>query len=64
MKIIIYIQSNDGNLNPISMEALAAAQNIKKHNDAEIYAVSFCEDASKKLQITSLMEYCCTIVRS
>tara|TARA_B100000674_G_scaffold341397_1_gene285450 strand:+ start:484 stop:1446 length:963 start_codon:yes stop_codon:yes gene_type:complete len=41
MKILIYIQSAEGKINPISLESLVAAQKLKEEKSAEIYAVTF-----------------------
>ena len=49
MKILIYIQSTDEKINPISLESLAAAQELKEKKDAEIYAVTFSEKVSSDL---------------
>ena len=49
MKILIYIQSSEGKINPISLEALAGAQQLKKQKNAEIYAVTFSEKISEAL---------------
>ena len=49
MKILIYIQSAENKINPISLEALAAAQELKKQRDAEIYVVTFSDKISNDL---------------
>ncbi len=49
MKILIYIQSSEDKINPISLEALAGAQQLKKQKNAEIYAVTFSEKISEAL---------------
>ncbi len=49
MKILIYIQSTDEKINPISLESLVAAQKFKEKKGAEIYAVTFSEKVSNDL---------------
>ena len=49
MKILIYVQSSDGKINPISLESIAAAQEFKKTKNAEIHAVTFCNSVSETL---------------
>ena len=49
MKILIYIQSNDNKINPISLEAISAAQELKKNKNAEVYAITFSRAISEKL---------------
>ena len=49
MKILIYIQSSEGKINPISLESLVAAQQLKKEKSAKIHAVTFCNDIANKL---------------
>ena len=49
MKILIYIQSAENKINPISLEALAAAQELKKQRNAEIYVVTFSDKISNDL---------------
>tara|TARA_Y100001970_G_scaffold31323_1_gene38881 strand:+ start:16096 stop:17043 length:948 start_codon:yes stop_codon:yes gene_type:complete len=52
MKILVYIESANNKIHPVSMESLVAAQQIKKTNNAEIYGVIF-----DKNQSNSLAEY-------
>ena len=49
MKVIVYIQSNEEKINPISLEALVAAQKLKESKSAEIYAVTFSNDIANQL---------------
>ena len=49
MKILIYIQSAEGKINPISLESLVAAQKIKEEKSAEIYAVTFNAEIANEL---------------
>ena len=49
MKILIYIQSSDEKINPISLESLVAAQELKDKVGAEIYAVTFSSMVSENL---------------
>ena len=49
MKILIYIQSAEDKINPISLEALAAAQQLKQGRNAEVYAVTFSDKISNDL---------------
>ena len=50
MKIIVFIQSADGNINGNSLEALCAAQKFSKSSDAEIKLISFDEKAVNELK--------------
>ena len=56
MRILLYIQSTDDKINPISLESLAAAQKIKKHNGAEILAVTFSEATANNISNYNLDE--------
>jgi len=56
MKILIYIQSSDNKINPISLESLVAAQKLKKEKEAEIYAVTFSDEISNELAKYDLNE--------
>ena len=49
MKIIVYIQSSEGKINPISLESLVAAQKLKENKGAEIYAATFSDDIANQL---------------
>ena len=49
MKIFIYIQSTDNKINPISLEALAAAQELKQSKSASIHAITFSKEVSNLL---------------
>ena len=49
MKILIYIQSSENKINPISLESLVAAQKLKKEKGAEIHAVTFSNKISEDL---------------
>ena len=49
MKILVYIESANNKIHPVSMESLAAAQQIKKTNNAEIYGVIFNKNLSDSL---------------
>jgi len=49
MKILIYIQSGEGKINPISMESLVAAQQLKNEKSAQVHAVTFSSDIANKL---------------
>ena len=50
MKIIVFIQSTDGNINGNSLEALCAAQKFSKSSEAEIKLISFDEKAVNELK--------------
>ena len=54
MKILIHIQSNDNKINPISLESIGAAQQLKKSNDAEIHATTFSSDVATELNAFNL----------
>ena len=49
MKIVVFIQSLDGNTNINSLESLCAAQKISETNNAEIHAVTFDTAVAKDL---------------
>ena len=49
MKILVYIQSAEEKINPISLESLASAQQLKKEKSAQIHAVTFSSDIANKL---------------
>jgi electron transfer flavoprotein alpha subunit len=49
MKIIVYIQSSEKKINPISLESLVAAQKLKETKSAEVYAATFSGDIASKL---------------
>ena len=48
MKIIVYIQSSEGKINPISLESLVAAQELKNLKSAEVYAATFSGDIASQ----------------
>ena len=50
MKILIYIQSTDNKINPISLETLVAAQQLKQSKGASIHAVTFSKENSEQLK--------------
>ena len=49
MKILVYIQSGEGKINPISLESLVAAQQLKNEKSAQVHAVTFSSDIANKL---------------
>ena len=49
MKILIYIQSTEDKINPISLESLAAIQGVKEKIDSEIFAVTFSDNIANQL---------------
>ncbi len=49
MKIIIYIQTTDNKINPISLESLVAAQQLKKQKGGKIFAITFSLEVSNQL---------------
>ena len=49
MKILIYIQTTDNKINPISLESLVAAQHLKEKRGAKIFAITFSQEISNKL---------------
>ena len=49
MKILVYIQSGEGKINPISLESLVAAQQLKNEKSAQVHAVTFSSDVANKL---------------
>ena len=50
MKILIYIQSTDKKINPISLETLVAAQELKQSKGASIHAITFSRENSEQLK--------------
>ena len=49
MKILIYIQTTDNKINPISLESLVAAQQLKKQKGGKIIAITFSLEVSNQL---------------
>ena len=49
MKVIVYIQSTEKKINPISLESLVAAQKLRENKAAEVYAVTFSSDIANQL---------------
>ena len=49
MKILIYIQSSEEKINPISLESIVATQMIKSQQDAEVHAVTFSKSVAEQL---------------
>ena len=49
MKILVYIQSAEEKINPISLESLVSAQQLKKEKSAQIHAVTFSTNIANKL---------------
>jgi len=49
MKILVYIESTNNKIHPVSLESLVAAQKLSKSNHAEIYAVIFNKNLSDTL---------------
>ena len=49
MKALIYIQSTDNKINPISLESLVAIQKLKEIDNSEIFAVTFSKDIAEQL---------------
>ena len=49
MKVIVYVQSSGGKINPISLESLVAAQKLKENKGAEIYVATFSDDIAHQL---------------
>ena len=41
MKIIIFIESSNENIHPVSLEAVVAAQKLKGDTNGEIHAILF-----------------------
>ena len=50
MKIFIYIQSTDKKINPISLEAIVAAQELKRNKGASIHAITFSNEDAEQLK--------------
>ena len=59
MKILIYIQSSEDKINPISLESLVAAQQLKQEKNAEIYAITFSDKISNALTQYDINEVIC-----
>ena len=49
MNILVYIESSNSKIHPVSLESLAAAQKLKKSNNAMVYAVIFDKSLSDSL---------------
>ena len=49
MKILFYIQTTDNKINPISLESLVAAQQLKKQKGDKIFAITFSLEISNQL---------------
>ena len=49
MKILVYIESTNNKIHPVSLESLAAAQKLSQSNNAEVYAVIFNKDLADTL---------------
>ncbi len=49
MKILVYIESTNNKIHPVSLESLVAAQKISQSNNAEIYAIIFDKDLADTL---------------
>ena len=49
MKILIYIESTNNKIHPVSLESIVAAQKLKQLNNAEIFAVIFNQNLASSL---------------
>ena len=49
MNILVYIESSNSKIHPVSLESLAAAQELKRSNNAKVYAVIFNKNLSDSL---------------
>jgi len=49
MKIIVFIESANDKIHPVSLETLVAAQALAQKNNAEVYALTFNENLSNDL---------------
>ena len=56
MKILVYIQQNQGNVSSISLEALSGAQEIAAKTGGSVTAVTFNSKAGKELTAYNLAE--------
>ena len=56
MKILVYIQQDQGNISPISLEALKGAQEIAAQTGGTVTAITFNSQASTKLTAYDLNE--------
>ena len=54
MNILVYIESSNSKIHPVSLESLAAAQELKQSNNAKVYAVIFNKNLSDSLAGYSL----------
>ena len=50
MKIVVFIQSADDEINPMSIESLVASQQMCKQTNGELHAVIFNKNLSSDLQ--------------
>ena len=57
MKILIYIQTTDNKINPISLESLEAAQQLKKQKGGKIFAITFSLEISNQLTKFDIDEF-------
>ena len=48
MKILVYIESANNKIHPVSLESLVAAQKISELNGAEVHAVTFNKNSIEK----------------
>ena len=56
MKIINFIEDNNGKINTNSLESLKASQEICKHNNGEIFCITFNSDVGEHLKQYNVKE--------
>ena len=56
MKIINFIEDNNGKINANSLESLKASQEICKHNNGEIFCITFNSDVGEHLKQYNVKE--------
>ena len=49
MKIIVFIESSNNKVHPVSLETLVAAKKLAQDNNSEVYAVTFNEEIVSNL---------------
>ena len=49
MKIIVFIESSNNKIHPVSLEALVAAQKLKHDNSSEIHTITFDRNLANQL---------------
>ena len=56
MKILVFVQQEDGNINPVSLEAISGAQEIASQCDGTLASLTFNTSAAEKLTAYNFSE--------